>query len=337
MKELIHIANPTHGTARTNHTTLPFSMTYVRSDAKHITFLPIYPGGAEHISMPEGDTPLHQHSYFELFYLLDGEAYQTIESGTFRYRRGEACLMNRNIRHCERSSTIFSGVFLNLMPGFLTDLLEHDLVSTDGQPPHPADGPIRHFLFSNLRGEEQYRRSYLHFSHALSLDSSPEPQCPAEFLLDQIAEEMLAQKSGASYILPGLLCRFLATLENPQQYRLTHMELDSSNEDFLYARILGYLAERKGQFSRPELSEALHYHAEYLNQIVKKKTGMSLMKLAKTYRIAEARRLLAETNKSVSEIAQELGYVSRSHFYRLFEKETGQLPLDYRRTASRTK
>jgi AraC family transcriptional regulator len=44
-----------------------------------------------------------------------------------------------------------------------------------------------------------------------------------------------------------------------------------------------------------------------------------------------ARRLLRETKKSVITIAIEVGYSNPSHFARLFRKETGLTPTDYRR------
>jgi len=346
-KSVMQVINPYSDANRLNHSTIPFSMTYTTCDKKHITFMTVYPGNVESLTMPPGDSPMHQHDYFELFYILDGEVRQFIESSSFHYHKGEALLMNRNIRHCEGSSTAFSGVFLNIQPEYIADILAKDILVTPNNPTNKstdnsaelpadnsvflADGPIHRFLISNLQGEEQFKRSYLHFSTTLQLVSSPNPQNRAELLLDRLAEELLGQKNGASFMISGLLSRLLGTFENPNLYHITHMEMDSNNEDFIFAHIVNYLKERKGNLSREELSHALHYHAEYLNQIVKRKSGMSLMQLGKTYRLAEAKRLLSETDLSISQIAVELGLVSRSHFYHFFEKETGMLPLAYRK------
>jgi AraC family transcriptional regulator len=48
-------------------------------------------------------------------------------------------------------------------------------------------------------------------------------------------------------------------------------------------------------------------------------------------RMDAARRLLRETKKSVATVALEVGYASPSHFARLFRRETGLSPSDYRR------
>jgi len=331
----LQIYDPDESGTRRHQITHPFSMTYVTCDGNHITFLPVYPGNAEYSPHVPGNTEMHQHDYFELFYILDGDVLQYIESSALHYHKGEAILMNRSIRHCESSSTPFSGVFLNIRPEYIADILEHDRITTPDQKTVSTDGSIHQFLFSNLREEEQYTRSYLHFSATLQLESSSEPQCRAEQLLDQLAEELLGQKNGVTYMISGLLARLIGTLENPRLYHVARMEWNSDNEDFIYAHIVNYLKERKGNLTREELSHALHYHAEYLNQITKRKSGMSLMQLGRTFRLEEAKRLLTETTLSISDIVQELGYVSRSHFYRFFEKETGMLPMEYRQHAGK--
>ena len=111
LKEIIKISNFDNDASRRNQVTLPFSMMYTSSDGDHITFMPVYPGNAEYLHMPSGNTPMHQHDYFELFYIFSGEVCQIFDHGTFRYQKGDALLMNLNIRHCESSSTVFSGVY----------------------------------------------------------------------------------------------------------------------------------------------------------------------------------------------------------------------------------
>ena len=43
-----------------------------------------------------------------------------------------------------------------------------------------------------------------------------------------------------------------------------------------------------------------------------------------------ARRMLRETKKSVVEIALDVGYTNPSHFAKLFRRQTGLSPSDYR-------
>lgn len=45
----------------------------------------------------------------------------------------------------------------------------------------------------------------------------------------------------------------------------------------------------------------------------------------------EAARLLAETNRSVADIALSVGYESQSKFGNVFKRKYGHTPLEYRR------
>jgi AraC family transcriptional regulator len=46
--------------------------------------------------------------------------------------------------------------------------------------------------------------------------------------------------------------------------------------------------------------------------------------------MAEARRLLRETDASIIRIALDLGYSSPSHFAQVFRRQVGVSPRDYR-------
>ena len=71
-----------------------------------------------------------------------------------------------------------------------------------------------------------------------------------------------------------------------------------------------------------------------------REAGTSHRQLVQQVRLDLARRLLAETDTSVSEIGLSLGYTDPSHFGRFFVRMTGLRPLAYRRQcqaeASRT-
>ncbi len=51
------------------------------------------------------------------------------------------------------------------------------------------------------------------------------------------------------------------------------------------------------------------------------------------YRIAEARRLLRETDLAVTQVMLEAGFQTKSNFNREFLRATGKTPSDFRRTA----
>ncbi|WP_406827113.1 helix-turn-helix domain-containing protein [Pedobacter sp. KACC 23697] len=83
---------------------------------------------------------------------------------------------------------------------------------------------------------------------------------------------------------------------------------------------------------RPALyADFLNLSVSYLNECVKIATGLSLSGNIHQRIILEAKRLLYHSDKSVKEIANELGYDDCSYFIRLFVKVTGSKPLHFRR------
>lgn len=68
----------------------------------------------------------------------------------------------------------------------------------------------------------------------------------------------------------------------------------------------------------------------YLSKRFHAETGMSLREYVNQLRIAEAKRLLLSTNKSVSEIAGEVGFDNISYFSTVFRKLCGMSPIDWK-------
>jgi AraC family transcriptional activator of pobA len=84
-----------------------------------------------------------------------------------------------------------------------------------------------------------------------------------------------------------------------------------------------------------EYANSLNISPAYLNQVVKKHTGMPLSYWIQQEIILEAKRLLFFTNHSSKEIAFILGYEDPAYFSRLFIKSTGVTPLSFRENSKK--
>ncbi len=86
-------------------------------------------------------------------------------------------------------------------------------------------------------------------------------------------------------------------------------------------------------FLLPELSAMLKVSVHQLSQTVNEQTGKSFSDLLAEYRIAEAKILLkSQPNIKIEEIAEQVGYHSKSSFNTSFKRITGQTPSDWRST-----
>jgi AraC-like DNA-binding protein len=74
----------------------------------------------------------------------------------------------------------------------------------------------------------------------------------------------------------------------------------------------------------------LHLSANYFGDLIKKETGQSAKEYIQYKTIEVAKREVFETNKTINEIAFELGFKYPQHFTRLFKQRVGVTPNEYR-------
>jgi AraC family transcriptional regulator, transcriptional activator of pobA len=80
-----------------------------------------------------------------------------------------------------------------------------------------------------------------------------------------------------------------------------------------------------------DFASRLNISSRYLTDLLKVETGKTAIELIHIALISEAKNRLRKKDKTVSEIAYELGFENMSYFSRLFKKETGMLPTFYKK------
>lgn len=79
------------------------------------------------------------------------------------------------------------------------------------------------------------------------------------------------------------------------------------------------------------MATQLNLSARYLSDLLKQETGKTAIELIHIHLIGEAKNRLKVQNKSVSEIAYALGFENLPYFSRLFKKETGVSPNQFKK------
>lgn len=77
-------------------------------------------------------------------------------------------------------------------------------------------------------------------------------------------------------------------------------------------------------------ADSVHLSANYFGDLIKKETGKSAQEYIHFKLIEQAKNLIVQSNKTMSEIAYQLGFAYPQHFGRLFKKQTGVTPNEYR-------
>lgn len=78
------------------------------------------------------------------------------------------------------------------------------------------------------------------------------------------------------------------------------------------------------------MADKLHLSANYLGDLIKKETGKSPIEHIQLKVIEKAKDKLFNPDKTISEIAFQLGFKYPHHFSRMFKNETGYTPNEYR-------
>ncbi|MDP4914063.1 MAG: helix-turn-helix transcriptional regulator [Saprospiraceae bacterium] len=78
------------------------------------------------------------------------------------------------------------------------------------------------------------------------------------------------------------------------------------------------------------LADSVHLTPSYLSDLLRKETGKNAQEHIHSYLIDEAKNLLLNSEKNVSEIAYDLGFEYPQYFNKLFKKKTGKTPMEYR-------
>ncbi|WP_299100521.1 AraC family transcriptional regulator [uncultured Winogradskyella sp.] len=95
----------------------------------------------------------------------------------------------------------------------------------------------------------------------------------------------------------------------------------------------GHLQE-KGIPCIEHIANKMLVSQRYLSDTLKKETGKTTTEHLQLYLIDEAKNILLEPHKSVSEVAYELGFEYPQYFSRLFKKKEGISPSEYQQKYS---
>ena len=169
---------------------------------------------------------------------------------------------------------------------------------------------------------------YMHFRDCVWSDDAPTlPRrgfFDPEALLPLLRELNNAENEDAPRIVKnGLLCTVLSRLFRDQV---------RSERDML----VDHMARRLTQDlqcppSLEELAAAFHFSENYLIRIFRDTLGTTPHAYVGAARIRKAKLLLSTSNITADRVAYECGFADYAHFYRMFRRDTGCSPKEYRR------
>lgn len=238
----------------------------------------------------------HTHNHVELFYIVGGKGQFLIEDQLYPVNVNNLVIINPNVTHTEIS--------LNAQP------LEYIVLGIEG---------------IELATGENSNGRFCILDHFESVEIST--------CLRNILREMELKSPGYEDICQAFMEILIIRL-----MRNTELSVPSEPPVFTENRQCAVVRRYidlhfKEPLTLELLAEEAHMNKYYLSHAFKREYGVSPINYMISRRIEESKYLLAETDLSMSQIAQLLGFSSLSYFSQVFRRTQSVTPMAYRQGA----
>ena len=256
------------------------------------------------------NTPWKSHYPYRYIYITDGKACVEIAGKEYKCEKENIVYMlpgeNYNFRLTDGKFALIN-LFFDFFP------YHHN----------NRDGRERHCVFET-DFKSEFCSDRINFTDAPYLNSSGVFDVSATSCRTYFETMLKCDK----LLLSSALYLKAAIIHITQEIVFSKEDTVSKN-DTQYAadRILEYIDANPDKIdSVSTLARIFRYHENYINFLVKKRTGMNVSSYIKLKKISLAKQLIENTDLPLSEIAAELGYYDTSHFYRAYKSVTGFAP-----------
>jgi signal transduction histidine kinase/DNA-binding response OmpR family regulator len=84
--------------------------------------------------------------------------------------------------------------------------------------------------------------------------------------------------------------------------------------------------------SRQDIAQHINISEDYLTFCFRQEMGTTPIRYLQRYRVKQAKRLLKDSSKTITEISMDVGFSDSGYFSRIFHRETGMSPEQFRRS-----
>ena len=159
-------------------------------------------------------------------------------------------------------------------------------------------------------------------------------QKAAESLCDHLLREYAGRQEGYRAMCVALLTQLIVEISRwfDQSLGQTSMRREFQGKERTVEAAISYMEQNfTKEITVDDVARFSFISSSRLSHVFKDTTGLSLLDYLTRIRLDQACAMLADGTRNVSEIACSLGFHDASYFSRLFRKELGCTPSDYRK------
>lgn len=248
----------------------------------------------------------HWHSYFEITYVQKGRGNYFVNGQEYTMDEGDIIIFNNVEPH---GWNLLDGdmhlLVMIFSPEFVAEKL--NVFDWDYLKPFVERGSN----FKNRIGKEEA------VSHEIRKG------------IREIYGEWEGKKEGYPLMIKANVLRILTMLIRAYQDESKSAEMlkEKKNAMKRLEQAFAYInCHYCDKITLDEVASAAYMSSNYFSSYFRKVTNIGFSEYVTRLRIAHARELLRDTDKSVTDIALECGFNNISNFYRLYKKHVGRAP-----------
>lgn len=253
---------------------------------------------------------IDKHNYYSLIWIQQGNGIIKADFNTYNFTSNTLLSFSPHQPFLLEADSPLSGLVINFHPDFFCIHKHHKEVACHG------------VLFNNI-----YNPPFV------NVDAKA--QANFNMVVEQIKTEMQNPALAQYELLVSYLKIFLITASRLKTEQKSEIQKESSGteEPFILQNLKNYIETHyKTKHSASEYADMLAITPKALTKLTKTHFNKTLTDLISERIIIEAKRELYLTNKTVKEIAFELGYNDEYYFSRFFKKNAEVSPQLYRDT-----
>ena len=257
----------------------------------------------------------HTHDFVELVYVLSGNADHEMAGVSYQLHPGDVFVIEPSIYHSYRGADNNPTVVYNVL--FQVDLIQRELQSL-----------CQFGSFINWFYLAPFLRRTARFVPYLSLDEAQALQLERQ--LDALLAEIKQQRPGYQLLAKTQLIGCMVYLSRLCSERGLIADASASVDERV-TTVVSFLEQHyQHPISMHQLSRLCGMSASSLTTKFKRLTGLTILEFKHRLQVRAACRLLKATDDKVLTVAQTTGFDDLSFFYRVFRKQMGMTPTQYR-------
>lgn len=254
-------------------------------------------------------TSFHSHSQYEIYYFHSGRCDYLIGDRIIPLESGDLIIMNGMTRHCPKVDP--SAEYVRTMFSF-----NPHLVQLFG-PSLLACGPLRPF---ELLG-----------NHHIRLDA--ESKTEFESILERINNVYYKNDVINRNRLLSAFFDLLMLIYEKCQVDMEFARAKITDRERHVQRMIAYIEEGYAEdIELDRMAADLHLNRFHLMKLFREVTGMTVFDYIYTRRVNQAKILFFHSDSNtVTDVCYKVGFKHLSHFSRVFKKQVGMTPDQYRK------